>query len=137
VASAQTAVARFRDAAAADPDSYDPYLALAVTQVYALGDVDGALASLAEAVKRGYTVTRRETALIGDAYLRRGSTGRRRAALLTGDERHAALVNARSDFERCVSSFAQVVEFGKAAEHLETCKAQIRRIDQQLDEQGF
>ena len=133
---AQTAVARFRDAAAADPTSFDPYLGAAVTQVYLLGDIDGGLASLDEAEKRGYVVTRRETALLGDAYMRRGVTGRRRAALLTGDERHSALVNARADLERCVSSFAQVVELGKAAEHLEGCKAQIRRIDQQLDGQG-
>jgi eukaryotic-like serine/threonine-protein kinase len=134
---AQTAVARFRDAAAADPSSFDPYVGMAVTEVYALGDVDGALAALNEAVKRGYTATRRETALIGDAYMRRGFTGRRRAALLTGDERHTALVNARSDYERCVSSFAQILDFGKSAKNLEACKAQIRRIDQQLDAAGF
>ena len=134
---AQAAVARFREAATADPSSFDPYVGMAVTLVYALGDVDGALAALDEAAKRGYTATRRETALIGDAYMRKGATGRKRAAVLTGDERHTALVNARSDFERCVSSFAPIVDFGKSAQNLEACKAQIRRIDQQLDATGF
>ena len=133
---AQTALARFRDAAASDPSSFDPYLAMAVTQVYTLGDIDGAILSLDEAVKRGYNRTRRETALLGDAYMRRGMTGRRRAAVLTGDERHAALVKAKIDFDQCVSSFTQILDFGKAAEHLESCKAQMRRIDQQLDEEG-
>ena len=68
--------------------------------------------------------------------MRRGFTGRKRAAVLTGDERHTALVNARGDYERCVSSFAQILDFGKSAQNLEACKAQIRRIDQQLDASG-
>jgi hypothetical protein len=134
---AQTAMARFREAARAEPGSFDPYVGMAVTQVYALGDIDGALASLDEAVKRGYTATRRETALLGDAYMRRGTSSRRRAVVLTGDERLGALARARSDFDRCVSSFGQIVEFGRSAEHLEACKAEIRRIDHQLEAKRF
>jgi hypothetical protein len=136
-AMAQTAVARFRDAAAADPNAFDPYVGMAVTQLYALADVDGALQSLDAAVTRGYTVTRRDTALLGDAYLRRGLLGRKRAALLTGDQRQTALEKAKTDFDRCVSSFEQIVEFGNAAKHLETCKAQIRQISQQLYSEEF
>jgi hypothetical protein len=134
---AQAAVGRFRDAAQADPSSYDPYVAIAVTLVYTLGDVDGALSALDDASKRGYSPTRREAALIGDAYMRRGSAGYKRAAVLTGDERHEALVKARTDFERCVVSFAEIIDFGKAAHNLEACKAQMRRIDHQLDAAGF
>ncbi|OFW06570.1 MAG: hypothetical protein A3H96_12950 [Acidobacteria bacterium RIFCSPLOWO2_02_FULL_67_36] len=136
-AMAQTAVARFRDAALSDPRSFDPYVAMAVTQVYALGDVDGALSSLEEATKRGYPATRRETALRGDAYMRRGLTGGKRAAVLTGDERNGALVQARVDFEQCVSWFSQIVDFGNAAHNLESCKAEIRRIDRQIDVEGW
>lgn len=129
---AQAAVARFRDAAAADPKAFDPYVGMAMTQLYALADVDGAIQSLQAAVTRGYTVTRRDTALIGDATLRRGLLGRRRAVLLTGDQRQAALEKAKADFESCVSSFEQIVEFGNSARHLETCKAQLRQVVQQL-----
>jgi hypothetical protein len=136
-AMAQTAVARFRDAAAADPTAFDPYVGMAVTQLYALADVDGALQSLDAAVTRGYTATRRDTALLGDPYLRRGLLGRKRAALLTGDQRQTALEKAKTDFDRCVSSFEQIVEFGNAAKHLETCKAQIRQISQQLYPEEF
>lgn len=130
---AQAAVVRFRDAAAADPDSFDPYIGMSVPLVYALGDVDGALAALDEAVKRGYVATRREKALIGDAYMRRAATSVKRAGVLTGDERHDTLISAKNDYEQCVSSFAQIVNFGKSAENLNACKAQIRKIDQQLD----
>jgi len=137
IATAQTAVARFRDAAAADPAAFDPYLGMAVTQLYVLGDADGAIDSLDAAVKRGYSVTRRDTALLGDAYLRRAVLGRRRAALLTGDQRLQALEKAKADFDLCVSSFERIVEFGNAAKHLETCKAQVRQIDQQLTPEIF
>ena len=137
VATAQTAVARFRDAAAADPKSFDPYVGMAMTQLYVLGDLDGALQSLDEAVKRSYNVTRRDTALLGDAYLRRGLLGRKRAALLTGDQRQTALEKARADFELCVSSFERIVEFGNAAKHLETCKLQVRQIDDQMAPEEF
>jgi hypothetical protein len=129
---AQSAVARFRDAAAADPNAFDPYVGMAMTQLYVLADLDGAIQSLEAAVKRGYTVTRRDTALLGDASLRRGLVGRKRAALLTGDQRIAALEKARADFESCVTSFEQIVEFGNSARHLETCKTQLRQVVQQL-----
>ena len=131
-ATAQSAVARFRDAAAADASAFDPYVGMAVTQLYVLADVDGAIQSLEAAVKRGYTVTRRDTALLGDANLRRGLLGRKRAALLTGDQRQAALEKAKADFESCVASFEQIIEFGNAAKHLESCKTQLRQVVLQL-----
>jgi hypothetical protein len=131
-AQAQAAVARFRDAATADPKAFDPYVGMALTQLYVLADVDGAIQSLDEAVKRGYTVTRRDRALLGDASLRRGMMGKRRAALLTGDQRIVALEKAKADFENCVASFEQIVEFGNAAKHVETCKAQLRQVVLQL-----
>jgi hypothetical protein len=136
-AMAQTALVRFRDAASSDPDAFDPYIGMAVTQLYVLGDVDGALQSLDAAVTRGYTATRRDTALVGDAYMRRALLGRRRAALLTGEERQGALARTRSDLEHCVASFEQIVEFGNAARHLESCKTQIRQISQQLTPEEF
>ena len=102
-----------------------------------LGDVDGALQSLDAAVKRGYRATRRDTALVGDAYMRRALLGRRRAALLTGDQRQGALERTRSDLEHCVASFGQILEFGNAAKHLESCKTQIRQINQQLIPEEF
>jgi hypothetical protein len=133
----QSAIVRFRDAAASNPSAFDPYVGMAVTQLYVLSDVDGALQSLDAAVKRGYTLTRRDTALVGDAYMRRAQLGRRRAALLTGDQRLSALEKSKTDFERCVSSFGEIMEFGNAAKHLETCKAQIRQINQQLNPEEF
>ncbi len=129
----QEALARFREAAAADGESFDPYLGMAVIQVYGLSDVDAASASIGEAVNRGYPLTRRETALLGDGHLRRGVSSRGRAQILTGQQRRKELVKARPDFERCLALFEPIVEFGWSARNLEACKAHIQWIDRQLE----
>ena len=129
---AQESMATFRTAAEAAPDSFDPYLGMSRIQVYLLADVDGAAASIAEAERRGYSAGRREAALLGDGYLRRANASRRRAGVLTGEQRFRELNNARGDYERCVQFFDPIVAFGNAAENLETCKAQLERIERQL-----
>jgi hypothetical protein len=135
---AQAVVSRFRAAADANERAFDPYLGMAVVQVYWLGDVDEAAASIEEAVTRGYTISRRETALLADGYMRRATSGRNRARVLTGEQRRRELEKARDDYQRCVALFERIVEFGRSAKNLEICKAQVLRIDQQLaDEEVF
>ena len=134
---AQAVVARFRAAAEADDESFDPYLGMAVTQVYALRDVDGAAASIEEAVRRGFHSARRETALLGDGYARRGLSGIARARVLTGDQRQRELVRAREDYTRCVALFESIVDFGRSAKNLELCKAQVARVDRLLAEYEY
>ena len=130
----ESALTKFREAAVADPVSFDPYLGMARIQVYALSDVDAAAASLEEAEQRGYTPGRREAALLGDGYLRRALATRRSAAVLTGNQKWRELTNARADFERCVVLFDPIVAFGNAAANLERCKAQLVQVERQLDE---
>lgn len=130
----ESALAKFREAADADPAVFDPYLGMARIQVYALSDVDAAVASLAQAEQRGFKPGRREAALLGDGYLRRALATRRSAAVLTGDQKWRELTNARADFERCVVLFDPIVAFGNAAANLERCKAQLVQVERQLDE---
>lgn len=129
---AESALATFRAAAKADPESFDPFLGMARLQVYLLDDVDGAAASIDEAGRRGYVAGRRESALLGDGYLRRATAGRKRAGVLTGEQRLRELNAARDDYQRCVEFFDPIVAFGNAAQNLEICKAQRQRIDRQL-----
>ena len=129
----QAALAKFQEAAKADPESFDPYLGMARLQAYALSDVDAAAASIAEAEKLGYTSGRREAAFLGDGYLRRARAAFRRSGVLTGEQRWRELNNARADYERCVLFFDPIVAFGNAAQNLEICKAQMARIDRVLN----
>ena len=128
----EEALAIFRAAAQADPESYDPFLGMARIHVYLLSDVDAAAASLGEAEQRGYTRGRREAALLGDGYLRRATASRRRAAVLTGEQRWRELNNAHADYQKCIEYFDPIIAFGNAAENLEACKAQLQRIERQL-----
>ena len=130
----EAALARFRDAAEADPTAFDPYLGMARIQVYALADVDAAAESIAEAEKRGYVLGRREAALLGDGYLRRAEATRRSARVLTGEQRWRELNNARADYERCIAFFDPIVAFGNAAANLELCKAKREQVERQLDD---
>jgi len=130
----EAALAKFREAAAMDPASLDPYLGMARIQVYALSDVDAAVVSIKEAEQRGYRPGRREAALLGDGYLRRALATRRSAAVLTGDQKWRELTNARADLERCVVLFDPIVAFGNAAANLERCKAQLVQVERQLDD---
>ena len=129
----QQALARFRAAADADPESFDPYLGMARLQVYALADVDAAAASIDEAEERGYVRGRREAALLGDGYMRRATAAWRRARVLSGDQRIRELHLAHDDYERCVELFDPIVAFGNAAKNLEICKAQLEAVTRMLE----
>jgi hypothetical protein len=131
---AEAALARFREAADADPRSFDPYLGMARLQVYALSDVDGAAASIARAEELGYPSGRREKAQLGDGYLWRAEATRRSATVLTGDQRWRELNNARADYERCVAFFDPIVSFANSAANLEKCKGQLLQIERQLEQ---
>jgi hypothetical protein len=126
------AAEKFRAAAGLDDESFDPYVAISLLEVYGAGDVDEAAAAIQEAEKRGYVPGRREQALLGDGYLRRATSTRALARSLSGEQRRRELEKARDDYRRCVAAFDPIVGFGRSAANLESCKRQVQRIDQEL-----
>jgi serine/threonine protein kinase len=126
------AIDRFRDAADLDDRSYDPYLVISRIAVYGLGDVDQAAEAIKQAEKRGYVSGRRERALLGDGYLRRAEVSRGTARNLSGEQRRRELEKARADYEGCIEAFDPILDFGYAAANIESCKAQLARIDEEL-----
>jgi serine/threonine protein kinase len=126
------AIDRFRAAADLDDRSYDPYLGISRIAVYGLGDVDLAADAIKRAEKRGYVSGRRERALLGDGYLRRADVSRGTARNLSGEQRRRELEKARADYQGCIDAFDPILDFGYAAENIESCKAQLARIDEEL-----
>lgn len=126
------AVAKFREAAALDTKTPDPYLGLTHTYVYGLGDVDNAVDSLNNAEKRGYKLNRRERAQLGDAYRARGERVLRTARELEGDQKRDAVERAHKDFKRCAEYFTPIVEFANAADQLEKCEARVAELDEEI-----
>jgi hypothetical protein len=128
-----SAIGKFRQAAALDPDSFDPYLGISRTQVYGFDDVDAAAIAIAEAEKRGYQSRRRERAQLGDGYLRRGERSRRLARALSGEQRVRELENAHAAYARCIELFDPIIGFGNAAHNLEFCKRRLDLVADALD----
>jgi predicted Ser/Thr protein kinase len=128
-----SAIGKFRQAAALDPTSFDPYLGISRTQVYGFDDVDAAVVAIGEAEKRGYQSSRRERAQLGDGYLRRGERSRRLARTLSGEQRARELENARSAYARCIELFDPIIGFGNAAQNLEFCKRRLAVVADALD----
>jgi hypothetical protein len=126
------AVDRFRDAAALDDRSPDPYLGISRVAVYGLDDLDQAAEAIKAAEARGYVSGKRERALMGDGYLRRANAGRLLAHRLSGEQRQRELERSRSDFEGCIEAFDPIVDYGFAAKNLEVCKANLERVRDEL-----
>jgi alkanesulfonate monooxygenase SsuD/methylene tetrahydromethanopterin reductase-like flavin-dependent oxidoreductase (luciferase family) len=131
------AVEKFRAAADADPQSFDPYLGISRIAVYGLADVDRAAEAIEEARKRGYTAGRRERALLGDGYLRRANSSRTLARTLSGEQRRRELERARADYAGCIDAFDGIVGFGYAAKNLEVCKSRLEHVEQLLAADGW
>jgi hypothetical protein len=68
------AVTAFREAAELRRDWPDPFLGLARTFIYGLGDIDRAADALQQAQKLGYATGDRETAQLADGYRTRGDS---------------------------------------------------------------
>jgi hypothetical protein len=126
------AIEKFRAAATADDESYDPYLGISRVAVYGLSDVDLAASAIEDARKRGFSAGRRERALIGDGYLRRANASRLLARKLSGTQRRRELERARADYAGCIEAFDPIVEFGYAAKNLEVCKTHLERVEEDL-----
>jgi eukaryotic-like serine/threonine-protein kinase len=128
------AVERFREAAALDVQSFDPYLGISRVAVYGLGDLDAATTAIQDAEKRGYEPGRRERALLGDGFLRRANTSRLLARTLSGEQHRRELEKARADYASCIDAFDPIVGFGFAAKNLEICKRQLDLVGRELGE---
>lgn len=128
------AIDKFREAADADPLSFDPYLGISRIAVYGLGDVDMAADAIAEASKRGYASGRRERAILGDGYMRRANASRVLASKLSGEQRVRELERARADYAGCIMAFDGILGFGYSATNLELCKRHLERVERDLED---
>jgi eukaryotic-like serine/threonine-protein kinase len=126
------AIAKFQQAARLDTQSADPYLGLSRIYIYGLGDVDLGAASIREAENRGHKAGWRESAQLGDGYLRRGDKQRRAAGVLHGEPRRQTMEGVRDDYARCVQYFTPIVGHGKAKANLVYCQKQLDAVDRDL-----
>jgi len=120
------AVDEFKQAAALDTRSPDPYLGLSRVYIYGLKDVDGGAKAIADAEMRGYKPGWRDRAQLGDRYLRRADNTAQRSAAMLETERVDALKSAREDYLQCVAAFEPILDKARSRRNRDYCQ---RRAD--------
>jgi len=122
------AVAAFREAADLRPDWPDPFLGLARTFIYGLEDIDRGADALAQAERRGYRPTERETGQLADGYRARGNSFVKSARELAG-------MPQESDYlARAVEAYRRALTLYTQAASLSTATANIRATQRALDD---
>jgi hypothetical protein len=115
-----------------DTRAAEPYLGLSRIYIYGVGDVDLGAAAIREAEIRGHKPGWRESAQLGDGYLRRGDRNRRAAGGLDGEPRRQAMEGVRDDYARCVQFLTPIVGRGNARGNLAYCQKHLDALDRDL-----
>jgi tRNA A-37 threonylcarbamoyl transferase component Bud32/tetratricopeptide (TPR) repeat protein len=113
------AVAAFREAADLRPDWPDPFLGLARTFIYGLEDIDRGADALAQAERRGYRATERETGQLADGYRARGNSFVKSARELTGMPQESDyLARAVEAYQRALTLYTQAASLSSATTNI-------------------
>jgi len=121
------AVAAFREAAELRPKWPDPFLGLARTFIYGLGDVDRGADAFNQAQRHGFTPSDRETVQLADGYRTRGDSLLRNGRQLQG------LPQERDYFSRAGDAYRQALALYTDAVDYANVPAYIRRTRRSLD----
>jgi tetratricopeptide (TPR) repeat protein len=122
------AVAAFREAAELRPEWPDPFLGLARTFIYGLGEVDRGADALKQAQRHGFTPSDRETVQLADGYRTRGDM------LLRNGRELAGMPQERDYFSRAGDAYRQALALYTNAVDYADVPRFIRRTQRSLDE---
>jgi hypothetical protein len=129
------AVASFRQAADLRPDWPDPFLGLARTFIYGLEDVDRGADALAQAARRGYTPTDRETGQLADGYRARGNSLARSARELSGMAQESDyLTRAIEGYQRALALYSQATSLVTTMTSIRLTQRALDQAQRRLDE---
>jgi len=132
------ALGRFEDAAHLLPHSPDPQLGLARVYIYGLGDIERGDEALQEAEKRGFTIGKREKALLADGYRSRGDRMLKDLVNVEGlPAEKEELKSAKDDYEHALKYYQEAAPCCKANSYipkvqksLDAVNGELQRLDQ-------
>jgi tetratricopeptide (TPR) repeat protein/tRNA A-37 threonylcarbamoyl transferase component Bud32 len=128
------AIARFEEAAKMNPRWPDPYLGLARTYIYGMGDLDKAIAALQEAENRGYRAGNRELVQMADGYRRRADMMQARADEVRGlPQETECLQKAVEDYRQALDLYSKAIGFGEAGASIKQVQKQYEAASARLD----
>ena len=131
-ATSKTAAGEFQEATRDDPNWPDPYLGLARIYAYDLFDLEALQRNLNEASRRGYSLGRRETAMLADGFRMQGLGFEARAQRATGDDQAGLLKQARAYLQQSVRYYQDIEGYGDADENRAAAESHLEGIDERL-----
>ena len=129
------AVTAFREAAKLRRDWPDPFLGLARTFIYGIGDIDRGADALRQAQRLGHTLGPRETAQLAYGYGVRGGTYEQTASKLDElPQEREYLARARDDYRRALDLYDDIATFGDVPRQMRLLQRRLERVEQKLNE---
>ncbi len=127
------AVAAFQRAASLQPKWPDPYLGLARTYIYNLGDMERGTQALDHARQLGISFGKRELAMMAEACRTRGLQELDNANLLRETDREKEfLKKAKTDFDEAMKIYLQISPWGDSTKQITGVQDLLKEVDQKL-----
>ena len=128
------AVAAFERAAALNPDWPDPYLGLARTYIYVLGDTERGARALERAQEKGHSFGKRDLAMLAEARRKRGLQDLENANSVQGTEQEKEfLKRAKKELEDSLESYLHIAPYGDSTAQIQVIQDLLTEIIARLD----
>lgn len=128
------AVSGFRDAARRDPQWPDPFLGLARIYAYERFNLEELQKALGELGKRGYTLGRREKAMLADGFRMRGIELHERAKRTREiDDQLTVLDQAQRSLEQAVDFYDDIPSYANVRQNRAEAERRLAEIRARLD----
>ena len=120
------AVTAFRESAELRKDWPDPFLGLMRTFI-AMDDIEKGADALAQAERYGHTAGNRDWALLGEAYLTRGTK-------LAESTELESLNRAAEAYTQAIEQFSKAVGFGNVRQRLREAQRRLRAVQERIEQ---
>ena len=128
------AIAAFQRASALQPKWPDPYLGMARTYIYSLGDMDRGTQALESARQLGFSFGKRELAMMAEAHRQRALQDLENAKLVTGtDQEKEFLKKAESEFDAALKTYLQITPWGDSTTQILGIQDSLGEVRQRLN----
>jgi serine/threonine protein kinase len=129
------AVVAFRESSDLRQDWQDPFLGLARTFIVGLDDVERGADALAKAQERGYTLSDRESLLLGDGYRSRGNSLVKAARQVKGlPAEHDYLTKAAEAYRSALLHYGNAPNTGPVPNSVARTQRALVEVEQELGE---
>jgi hypothetical protein len=126
-------IAAFQRAASKQPGWPDPYLGLARTYIYYLGDMERGTQALERARQLGISFGKRELAMKAEAFRIRGLQALDNSTLMQDpDKKKELLKKAKADFDEAMKIYLQISPWADSAKQIPMVLDSLKEVDQRL-----